>query len=161
MNPLAWLNPARWLLYIAFAGALWLGYAHWRDVQQEVGYDRAVAKQKSQAEEADEKREVITQYVDRQVVKVVRQIEVVTETITKEVPVYVPSDTPALPAGWRLLHDAAARGEVPDAAGIADAAPVAADAAASTIVANYGACRATAERLRAWQQWATQQQTAR
>lgn len=31
MNPLAWLNPGRWLLYIAFAAALVAGYFAWAD----------------------------------------------------------------------------------------------------------------------------------
>lgn len=174
MNALAWLNPGRWLavlwnwlepgrwLAVFFACSLaWLAYPLWRGHQQDIGYQRAVADFKAQAERVDAKREVVTQYVDRVVEKTVKDIQVVTETITKEVPVYVPSDTPDLPAGWRLLHDAAARGEVPNPAGLADAAAVPAQDAANTVIANYGTCRETAERLRAFQTWATQQQTAR
>ena len=37
MNPLAWLNPGRWMLYAALAAALLLGYQHWENVQREVG----------------------------------------------------------------------------------------------------------------------------
>jgi len=154
-----WFNPGRWLAMIIFAGLGWLAYTEWRDHQQDLGYQRAVAEFKAQADAADAQRQVVTQYVDREVVKTVKEIQVVTETITKEVPVYVPSDTPDLPGGWRLLHDAAARGQVPSAAGIADAAPASAQDAANTVVANYGACLETAERLRAFQQWAAQQQS--
>lgn len=56
MNPLAWLNPARWLLYLALAGSLWLGYTTWRDRHQDIGeqratqrYEAALAVQKTQA----------------------------------------------------------------------------------------------------------------
>lgn len=160
MNPLMWLNPGRWLLYIALAGALWAGYMAWREHQRELGREEVRAEFARQAQAADRKREVITQVVERDVVRVVKQIELVTETITKEIPVYVPSDLPPLPGGFRVLHDAAARGEVPDPAASADAAAVAPAAAAETIAANYGACRADQERLRAFQEWARQQLAA-
>lgn len=160
LNPMAWLNPGRWLLYLALAGALWAGYAAWREHQRELGREQIRAEFARQAKAADHKREVITQYVDREVVKVVEQIAVVTETITKEVPVYVPLDSPALPGGFRVLHDAAARGQVPDPAAIPDAAAVAAQDAAAIVAANYGACLENTERLKAWQLWAAQQTQA-
>ena len=37
MNPLAFLNPSRWLLLAALVGALVLGYYHWRNEQREIG----------------------------------------------------------------------------------------------------------------------------
>jgi hypothetical protein len=92
---------------------------------------------------------VVTQYVDR-----VRAVRAPAEKIIQEIPVYVPTDTCNLPAGFRLLHDAAARGEPPQAAGTADAAPVAAPDLARTLVDNYTACRQNAEQLSALQSWA-------
>jgi hypothetical protein len=44
MNPLAWLNPGRWLLYVAFVMALVTGYMAWRDHQQDIGDQRATAR---------------------------------------------------------------------------------------------------------------------
>jgi hypothetical protein len=41
---LAWLNPTRWLVIIAAAGALVLGYHVWQDHQQGIGEDRANAR---------------------------------------------------------------------------------------------------------------------
>lgn len=161
MNPLAWLNPGRWLLYIALAGALWAGYAAWAAHQRELGRAEMRAQYAAQAQAADARRQVVTETVEKEVIKVVEKIAVVTETIIKEVPTYVPLDAPDLPAGWRLLHDAAARGEVPDPAALAHAAPASAADAANTVAANYGACLETAERLMAFQQWAREQQTAR
>lgn len=157
----SWLNPGRWLLYIALALALWAGYQAWVGHQRELGREEVRAEFARQAQAADQKREVVTQTVEREVVKVVEQIAVVTETITKEVPVYVPLDSPALPAGFRVLHDAAARGQVPDPSAIPDAAAVAAQDAAATVAANYGACIDSAARLKAWQTWATEQLQAR
>lgn len=92
-------------------------------------------------------------YVDR--VQVVRGR---TQTIVKEVPIYVPSDTPALPGGFRVLHDAAAAGELPDPTRIADAAPVEAQSATETIAENYGVCHENAERLTSLQEWVREQQ---
>lgn len=90
------------------------------------------------------------QYVDR--VKVIREKG---DAIVREVPVFVPADSPDLPGGWRLLHDAAAaNGPVPAPAGIADAAPVAAQAAAATVAGNYAICHETAQRLISLQDWA-------
>lgn len=155
---MAWLNPTRWLMLAALAGALWLGYHAFVKHQQQIGYDRAVAEYDQQAKAIDAKREVITKVVERDVVRVVHDIAVVTETITKEVPTYVPTDSCALPGGWRLLHDAAASSEVPDPARIADAEPVPADIAANTVIANYGACNQTAANLKGLQQWVSEQQ---
>jgi hypothetical protein len=160
MNPLAWLKPGRWLLYLGLAGALVLGYYAWRDYQRELGYQQAVDKLKAQADAADAKREVITQVVERRVVQRVKDIQIITETIYKEVPVYVRPTDPPLSAGFRVLHDAAARGEVPGPAAIADAAAVPAQDAARTVTENYGACRADRARLIELQGWARAQQAA-
>lgn len=98
---------------------------------------------------------VVTQYVDR-----VRTVREAGETIVKEVPVYAPAQCDAdgrLPAGWRVLHDAAASGQPADPTRSADAQPVAPDTAADTVARNYLTCRETAEQLTALQQWVREQ----
>jgi hypothetical protein len=161
MNPLAWLNPGRWLLYIALAGALWAGYHAWADHQREIGRDEIRKELARQAKAADAKREVITQVVERRVVERVKDIQIITETITKEVPVYVRPTDPPMSAGFRVLHDAAARGEVPDPPAVADAAAAPAQDVAATVTENYGTCHLYAERVRGWEEWARAQQAAR
>lgn len=148
----------RILLALLLAGAGALAYDRWAEHQREIGREEMRGQFAREARDTEAKREVVTQYVDREVVKLVQQVSVVTETIVKEVPVYVPVDTPPLPAGWRVLHDAAARGQVPSPSAIPDAAPVAAQDAAATVAANYGACRADQARLRGLQEWITRQQ---
>jgi hypothetical protein len=81
-----------------------------------------------------------------------KKVRTQTIEVIKEVPVYVPSDSCDLPAGWRLLHDAAATGNPPAPVG-SDAAPVPAQDAASTVIENYGTCREDQERLRALQEY--------
>lgn len=84
------------------------------------------------------------------------EIRTVTTTTEKEVVRYVPAAAdPMLPLGWRLLHDAAAAGALPQAPpGVDVAAPsVAASAAAKAVIGNYGAahlCRAQLEELQGW-----------
>ena len=116
--------------------------------------DNAALKVALEREKASE--HVVTKYVDRLQVVAGR-----TETIIKEVPVYVPASDPDLSGGWRLLHDSAALGTIPDPAGIADAAPVPAQDAASTVIDNYGTCHANAEQVTALQDWIRAQQAIR
>ncbi|MGI0658036.1 hypothetical protein ACRCOP_09295 [Pseudomonas aeruginosa] len=97
---------------------------------------------------------VVTQYVDR--VQVVKERG---KDIIKEVPIYVSSAAACdLPGGFRVLHDAAAQGELPDPAGVADAPAASVEDAATTVVENYSTYHEVAEQLRALQQWVNQQQ---
>ncbi len=85
--------------------------------------------------------------------------EVVTRTITREVPRYVRepapqcADTGLHAGGFRVLHDAAAGGVVPDPARVADAPAIDARAAADTIAGNYGVCLEWREQVVGWQRW--------
>jgi hypothetical protein len=87
------------------------------------------------------------------------QRQVVTRTITREVPRYVREPAPACAdaglhaGGFRVLHDAAAAGVVPDPARVADAPAVGAAAAAGTIADNYAACLDWRAQVIGWQQW--------
>ena len=96
---------------------------------------------------------VETKYVDRIVT-----IREKGDAIVREVPVFVPAGSCDLPGGFRLLHDAAAAaGPVPEAAGIADAAPVPAQTAIATVAGNYATCHEDAARLISLQEWAQEQ----
>lgn len=85
--------------------------------------------------------------------------QVVTRTITREVPRYVREPAPQCAdaglhsGGFRVLHDAAAAGVVPDPARVADAPAVGAAAAAGTIADNYAACLDWRAQVIGWQQW--------
>ena len=101
---------------------------------------------------------VVTKYRDRIV-----RVKGDTVTLTKEVTVYVPASAdPVLPAGWLLLHDAAATSTVPPAPdGIDVAAPaIAASQALKGVVGNYGACHATEAQLLELQAWVRAQYEA-
>lgn len=101
------------------------------------------------AEQAEVTARVVTRYVDR-----VRLVRAPAERIIQEIPTHVPTTACPLPGGFRLLHDAAARGDDPGPAGGLDAAPVAAQDLARTVVDNYTDCRQNSEQLIALQAWA-------
>lgn len=153
--PWSWLARLVAVLLIAFA-LVAVGWTHGAArVQDKWDTERGrqvahVAAVKTRQAVATVK--VVTQYVDR-----VRTVRIAGETIIREVPRYVPLDSPALPGGWRLLHDGAARGEPIDAAASADAPPVSAQDAATAVADNYLACHEQAEQLTALQDWVAQQ----
>lgn len=145
--------PYRWLCLLALGvtlyGTGWLKGADHVQARQlaDLGTQRVQLAQIRQRQ-AEATVQVVTRYVDR-----VHSVRAAGQTIIKEVPVYVPADSPALPGGFRLLHDAAALGEHPDASRVADAPAVPAQDLADTIAANYLSCRENAEQLKALQEW--------
>lgn len=152
-----------WVMWLALA-ALVTAAAGWGwvkgadSVQAQWAAERAaqtISVLRVQVKQAEVTERVVTQYVDR--VRVVREAA---DAIIREVPVYVPQSCDAdgrLPAGWRVLHDAAASGRVASTSDAADAQPVAPDTAAATVARNYGSCRETIEQLMALQRWVSEQ----
>ena len=144
-----------WPMLLALVGAMLLVGVGYRwgagNVQARWDADKKamqLAIAEAKAKQGETKVEVITKFVDR--VQVVREKG---QTIIKEVPKYVPITTPDLPGGFRVLHDAAVRSELPDPTSVADAAPVAAQDATATITDNYRVCHENAEQLTALQEW--------
>lgn len=160
MNPLLLLGWQRYAVYGALALAI--GAAVWIH-----GYTRGEIKLfKYQAEQATAAVPIIVKQgaaTERVVTRWRTRVEKVkgdTETILKEITVYVPpSADPVLGRGWVFLHDSAAVGAVPKApAGVDVAAPaIAASAALEGVVANYGTCYGYAAQLVALQDWVRQQ----
>ncbi len=152
------LRALPWQLWVGLAllGAF-LSYGHLRyeagqaDVTARwdaaTAMEVAAAARKKAASDAVTVR-VETKYVDR--VRIVRERGA---TIVKEVVRYVPLDSCPLPGGFRLLHDAAAAGVLPDAARIPDAAPVPAQAATATVIDNYATCLENAETQKGLIEW--------
>lgn len=158
MNALAWLSPTRWLLMLGACLALWAGYHAWAAHQQGIGYDRARAEYALQAKKADDKREAVAAPIEAHHAEETAKIVTVTKTIIKQVPIYVKNTDCPMPGGFRVLHDAAANGQVPDPAAVADAASAAAADVASTVATNYGTCHEVAQRLTDLQAWVHAQQ---
>lgn len=153
--PLTFLQNIPWKLIgiiIICTGIYFLGRSHGADSVQK-DWDAANGKQSKIVIDTIIKQvagseRIITKYVDK--VRIIREKG---QTITKEVPIYVPYDSCTLPGGFRVLHDAAASNEFPDASRITDAASVNAQVAAGTVVENYATCYQIREQLISLQDW--------
>ena len=143
-----------------------LGYGHLREreggnkgrqaVQAE--WDAAVERGREEVDRLKAAAGRVTTVVETKYVDRIVTIREKGDAIVREVPVFVPAGSCDLPGGFRLLHDAAAAaGPVPEAAGIADAAPVPAQAATATVAGNYATCHEDAARLTSLQEWALEQ----
>ena len=149
-----------WFRLLALAGliAALFGYGWMKGAQHG---ERRLAAAESKALKEGVRivtlRGAVTTRIETKYLPQIARTEVITETIVREVPVYVARTDPDLSPGFRVLHDAAAAGRVPDPASLADAATVPAQTAAETIAANYGACRADQLRLQGLQEWVTEQ----
>nr|DAQ81583.1 MAG TPA: hypothetical protein [Caudoviricetes sp.] len=141
------------VLALAIMGALTGAYLHIK----EIGREEVIGELLEQTIVVNKARAAIAAPIEKKVVQKVTEIAVVTETIVKEVPVYVKtSDCPMSP-GFRVLHDAAADGRLPDPANIPDAAPAPAAEVASTVATNYGTCNKALTIVNGWQEWADEQ----
>lgn len=158
--PAPYRLAAECAIVAALALAVTFAIHHYGAQRFDAGKAEVTAQYAKQAREADAKREAITAPIAQKQEAAQVQIRTVTQTIIKKVPVYVKSTDCPMPGGFRVLHDAAANGEVPDPARIPDAAPAAAQDVAETIAANYGTYREVAERLIGLQEWVRAQAEA-
>ena len=124
----------------------------------EASWQLKVAKTNAEIAELKAKSEtvstkVITKYIDRiQVVK--EKGNEIVKYINKE------SDSKCeLPNSFVVLHDAAAKNELPDSTGATDAraSDIKLSGATTTIVQNYGTCWEIREQLKALQEWVSEQ----
>lgn len=162
----ALLKSIPWRVWFASAGLLVLflavafafkAYGDLRASEVQGLWDAASMAQAQADREAEGKQAqatliTVTEYVDR-----VQTIRVKGDTIVQKVPVYIPSDSPLLPGGWRLLHDAAAAGELPPPPGSVEAEAVDPRTAAETVFANYGACHVDHAGYQSLWEWAERQ----
>lgn len=149
-----------WIAAALLAGGLFYGHLRYNagqaDIQEK--WDAESARVAAEIKSLHEKQAKVTTITETKFIERERVIHEKGETIIKRVPVYLPADTPDLPGAFRVLHDAASQGFIPDAASFAHAAPVAAVAATETVAGNYTTCLANAEQLTLLQDWIRQQQ---
>lgn len=149
-------------VWIGLAVALAVGAGIWWI--DDNGFDRGVAlteakyekRDAAQAQEIARLKLAQAKVVEVEVVKYRDRIKIVKEKgdeIVREVEKLIPVGGCELPGGFRVLHDAAVDGRMPDdpigAAGTAEG--VEAATAATTVAENYQACRGNSEQLIALQ----------
>lgn len=148
-----WLGGLIFAGLIFCAGCLVGSWYEARDAQQVAAEQLRKAFDQGQAL-GTVKEKVVTEYVYRD-----RVIKGRTQTLIKQVPVYVSEAADracTVPAGFVRLHDAAAANlPAPGPRGAADAAPsgVALSAVAAVNAENYGTCNDTASRLSSLQEF--------
>ena len=154
---LLFLKKIPWQLWL-LAGAfllVWL-YGNYRENLVKAEWEASVERGKKIVAELEEKANQINEVVVEKVVTKTEVIRGKTEYIIKEVPVYIPADTPDLPAGFRVLHDAAARSQLPSETSTSGS-PVRVADAAITITQNYETCHLWRIHLTAWEEWYQEQ----
>jgi hypothetical protein len=140
-------------LVVMVLAAILAVYGKGRNDEREVWKARMAAAKIAAAEETRALLEK-NHALELKAAKVIERERVVTKTIVERVDREVPVNACPIDGSYRVLHDAAARGEYSPAAGRSNAPAVAVKDAARTVVENYGACREDQERLIALQQWA-------
>lgn len=148
-----------WVALALVAAGLFYGHTRYEAGQdaKQAEWDKAVEKGKQEVARLRTAAGKVTVRVETKYVDRVKTIREKADAIVREVLVYVPAGSCNLPGGFRLLHDAAAEGSVPDPAGIPDAVPVPAEVVAATVATNYGACHETGQRLTSLQEWVLDQ----
>ena len=124
---------------------------------RQVEWDAAVERGKVIVKQLETDAKKINTVIDTQWKDRTEYIYVKGDTITKEIPIYIPASTPDLPSGFRVLHDAAVDSEVPTASSSIGAAPVGVAEATETIIGNYTTCHLIKEEVVAWRQWYQEQ----
>lgn len=121
-----------------------------------------VAELEAKVKVAEEKSQQVNTVIETKIVtkiKVVKENVYVNREIIKEVAGKQLDAQCTLPKSTVSLHDSASRNEVPERAAATDGTPSGVEASRllDTVVENYGACHENAEKLRAWQEWYTEQ----
>jgi uncharacterized membrane protein len=124
----------------------------------EASWQLKVAKTNAEIAELKAKSEtvstkVVTKYIDR--IQVVKQKG-------NEIVKYINKESDArceLPTSFVVLHDAAAKNELPDSTRATDAraSDIKLSDATTTVVQNYGTCWEIREQLKALQEWVSEQ----
>ena len=124
-------------------------------VQKE--WDASVERGKTLVEDLKKKQVVVTTKVETVYVDRVKVVKEKGDVIIKQIPIYIPKDTPDLPGGFRVLHDAAATNSIPDPSNSANAKAVSIADATETVSRNYEAYHKVSLQLVGLQDWVCEQ----
>jgi hypothetical protein len=127
VNPLAWLNPGRWLAVMALLGVLTLAYFGWRGQQREIGRQEVRAELATAAEAQTARNRDLQRAAELRYTVTAQAREVFITRTTQEVR-RVSKSLAACPVpvdAVRLLNAAAAcaRGDPAAACGAGDVVP--------------------------------------
>jgi len=127
-----------------------------------INYREQITEMKQQIKVAEERSQQVNTVIETKIiekVKVVKENVYITREIVKEVAGQQLDAQCSLPQSTISLHDSASRNEVPQRAAATDGTPSGVEASRllDRVIENYGACHENAEKLKAWQQWYSNQ----
>lgn len=159
---LSWLKKIPYQIWLLIGlVVLFYGYGEvsYRAGKEVVQKEWDASKQRGQAivDQLKKDATTINTVIDTETAARTEYIYVKGDTIIKQIPVYIPAGTPDLPAGYRVLHDAAATSTVPGRPEDIEAAPVRVEDATKTTVENYTTCLVWREEVVAWRKWYAEQ----
>lgn len=151
-----------WQVWLLSGGLVIFGLSNWWSYNQgkatiQADWDAAVERGKVVVKDLKSKQDIVTEKIETVYVDRWRTIYEKGDTITREIPVYIPADECTLGGGFRVFHDAAATNTIPSTSQIPDAEPVPARDLAGTIGRNYTTCQAAISDLAGLREWASQQ----
>ena len=145
------------LALAAVVMVLWWAYAAGKESVQK-DWDAAVARGVIEVAKLKEKQVVVTTKVETVYVDRVRTIREKGDAIEVVREVFVPADSGSLGGGFRLFHDAAVTGVIPESASILDAPTVPVTDLADTLASNYERCHVAYATVEGLQDWIREQQ---
>ena len=127
-----------------------------------ISYRDQIAEMKQRIRVAEEQSQQVNTVIETKIiekVKVVKENVYITREIVKEVAGQQLDAQCSLPQSTISLHDSASRNEVPQRAAATDGTPSGIEASRllDRVIENYGTCHENAEKLKAWQQWYSNQ----
>jgi len=127
-----------------------------------VSYREQIAEMKQRVQIAEEKSQQVNTVIETKIIekiKVVKENVYITREIVKEVAGKQLDAQCSLPQSTISLHDSASRNEVPQRAAATDGTPSGIEASRllDRVIENYGACHENTEKLKAWQEWYSNQ----
>jgi hypothetical protein len=151
------LNPYLWIgIVLACLLSFFGGCAQGKKGVQ-ADWDASVERGRAEVARLTSEAGKVTVKVETKTVEKIVTVREKARAIETVREVFVPVDSGNLLGGFRLFHDAAVEGAIPDAAGLADAAPVPVTDVAATVASNYEKCHIAYETVAGWQSWAAEQ----
>jgi len=154
-----YLKQIRLASILCLVVGLWFnGYIAREDYWQGQFAQMKIEAAKREAESAQVSVKVVTKYIERD-----RIIKENSDATLKAIPQLVSKDADAacpVPNGFVVLHDSAAKGEVPDTSGSTNekTSGVKLSEVGETVTKNYTTCHQNAEQLKSLQEWLVEQQ---
>ena len=127
-----------------------------------ISYREQIAEMKQRVRIAEEQSQKVNTVIETKIiekVKVVKQNVYITREIVRDTAGRQLDAQCSLPRSTVSLHDSASGNQVPDRAAAVDGTPSGIEASRllDRVIENYGACHENAEKLKAWQEWYSEQ----